>query len=156
MAALCCRKPRLWRPASATGLLLILRLIGIDLRFSAFTRTIVLYKVDNEASPPLLAFLSGADPVCVSGSEEIQSCPPGPVIIVPFQGESMLARAYLLGLCACFIVRAQDIPKIQAPIWAGTPTVFAFEAAENAHLAAAQGSLDKLLALKSHAQLKTR
>ena len=58
----------------------------------------------------------------------------------------MLARAYLLGLCACFTVRAQDIPKIQAPIWAGTPTVFAFEAAENAHLAAAQGSLDKLLA----------
>ncbi len=60
----------------------------------------------------------------------------------------MLARACLLvGLCACLLARAQEMPKSQPPIWAGTPNVSAFEATENAHLAAAQASLDKLLAV---------
>ncbi len=63
----------------------------------------------------------------------------------------MLARASLLCLCVLFAAldaRAQEMPSSQPAIWASKPDIPAFEATENAHLAAAQAAIDKLLAVK--------
>jgi len=63
----------------------------------------------------------------------------------------MLARASLFSLCVLFTAfgaTAQEMPKSQPAIWASKPDIPAFEATENAHLAAAQAAIDKLLAVK--------
>jgi thimet oligopeptidase len=43
---------------------------------------------------------------------------------------------------------AQEIPKSQPPLWSGKPDVAAFEKIEDGRLAAAQQSIDRLLAVK--------
>jgi thimet oligopeptidase len=63
----------------------------------------------------------------------------------------MLARAGLLSLCMLFPAfgaPSQEMPKSQPPIWASQPDIPAFEATENAQLAAAQAAIDKLLTVK--------
>ncbi len=63
----------------------------------------------------------------------------------------MLVRASLFSLCVLFtplVAPAQEMPKDQPPIWAGKPDIPAFDSTENAHLAAAQVAIDKLLAAK--------
>ena len=58
------------------------------------------------------------------------------------------ARTAALVVCCAASLAAQDMPKSQPPLWAAKPDVAAFEKMENDRLAAAQQSVDAIVAVK--------
>ncbi|HEX4002162.1 MAG TPA: M3 family metallopeptidase [Candidatus Acidoferrales bacterium] len=53
-----------------------------------------------------------------------------------------------LVMCCCASLAAQEIPKSQPPLWASKPDIAAFDKMESDRLAAAQQSIDAIVAVK--------
>lgn len=87
---------------------------------------------------------------CESGGDDAEGCNLLSLLNVFGEGMHSKFRVGVIGLvlAAALSGFAQEKAKTQAPIWTGKPDATAFEKIENDHLAAAQRSLDQMVAVK--------